>query len=451
MPLCRKIKEYMKTWPVSPSIYEINTWVWLGDLTRKYGTLITLDSVPPAEWDALAQWGFDAVWLMGVWERSPEGARIAREHTGLQADYRRALPDYTEDDVIGSPYCIRRYEVDLWLGGREGLAVARKALTNRGMQLLLDFVPNHTARDHSWVDQHPDCYIQGTTSEAANRDAFFERNGHVIALGRDPYFPPWTDVAQLNAFHPALREAATRTLVDIAGQCDGVRCDMAMLLINRIFTGTWANRAGPQPPVEFWPGVISAVKASNPEFLFVAEAYWGLEWELQQQGFDFCYDKRLYDRLTQGDAPSIRAHLGADLGYQRKLVRFLENHDEPRAATMPLGRRRAAAVAIATLPGAKLWHEGQFEGRKIKLPVQLGRRPDEPVDTGLQEFYCALLPIVRKCGGDWRLSDEGDSRLLAWEWASGERTVVNFSTEPVRDLPPWSGQVFKNILTAAGR
>ena len=145
----------MKTWPVSPSIYEINTWVWLGELTRKYSTLVALDNVPPAEWDALAQWGFDAVWLMGVWERSPEGARIAREHTGLQADYRRALPDYTGEDVIGSPYCIRRYEVDLWLGGREGLAVARKALADRGMKLLLDFVPNHTAsKPHSASASH---------------------------------------------------------------------------------------------------------------------------------------------------------------------------------------------------------------------------------------------------------------------------------------------------------
>jgi glycosidase len=436
----------MKTWPGSPSVYEINTWVWLGELTRKYGTLIALDSVPPAEWDALAAWGFDAVWLMGVWERSPEGARIAREHPGLQADYRRALPDYTGDDVIGSPYCIRRYDVDPHLGGRKGLAAARQALTDRGLRLLLDFVPNHTARDHSWVDQHPDCYVQGTSVDAANTDAFFERNGYVIALGRDPYFPPWTDVAQLNAFHPALRQAATQTLLDIAGQCDGVRCDMAMLLINRIFADTWGDRAGPQPQTEFWPDVIPAVKALDPEFLFIAETYWDLEWELQHQGFDFCYDKRLYDRLTQGDAVSIQAHLSADLSYQHRLVRFLENHDEPRAATMPPPRHRAAALAIATLPGAKLWHEGQFEGRKVRLPVQLGRRPEEPVDIDLQAFYRALLRIVRKCRDDWRLSNEGDGRILAWAWASGERTVINFSGDFVRDLPPWFGHVLKRAF-----
>ncbi len=415
------------------TIYEINAWVWLGGLTRKYGMPVTFDSVPGAEWDGLAEWGFDAVWLMGVWERSAEGARIAREHPGLQAEYRRALPDYTEEDVIGSPYCVRRYEVDAHLGGRAGLAAARRALANRGLRLLLDFVPNHTALDHPWVDEHPEFYVHGPDGG--------------IALGRDPYFPPWTDVAQLNAFHPGLREAAARTLLDIAGQCDGVRCDMAMLAINRVFAGTWALSP---PPAEFWPDAIRAVKASDPEFLFIAEAYWDLEWELQQQGFDFCYDKQLYDRLTQGDAAGVRAHLGADLAYQRKLVRFLENHDEPRAATMPAARHRAAALAVATLPGATLWHEGQFEGRKVKLPVQLGRRPEEPVDAELREFYRGLLRVAREGRGDWRLSDEGDGRILGWTWSGGGRAAINFSGDAVRDLPAWFGQLLETVFATSG-
>jgi len=141
----------MRTWAKRPAIYEINTWVWLADLSRAAGQRITLATVPHSEWDRLASWGVDAVWLMGVWERSPVGTRIAREDSGLQAEYRRALPDYVADDVVGSPYCVHRYAVDEHLGGPKGLAAARKALSARGIRLILDFVPNHVATDRPWV------------------------------------------------------------------------------------------------------------------------------------------------------------------------------------------------------------------------------------------------------------------------------------------------------------
>src|SRR5208283_3377721 len=191
------------------------------------------------------------------------------------------------------------------------------------------------------------------------------------------------------------------------GQCDGVRCDMAMLLLNEIFERTWGNRAGQQPAAEYWIDLISAIRKAHPDFLFMAEVYWDLEWELQQQGFDFCYDKRLYDRLEQDTAESVRLHLCADLAYQGKLVRFIENHDEPRAAaTFSPAKERAAAVTVSTLTGARLFHEGQFEGRKVRLPVFLGRGPDEPTDESLQAFYGRLLaainaPVFRD--GQWRL------------------------------------------------
>src|SRR5262249_36697057 len=151
-----------------------------------------------------------------------------------------------------------------------------------------------------------------------------------------------------------------------AEQCDGVRCDMAMLLLSDIFQRTWGERAGAYPAQEYWSEIIQAVRHSHPDFLFMAEAYWDLEWTLQQLGFDYCYDKRLYDRLEHEDANSVRGHLMASLDYQQKLVRFIENHDEPRAlAAFPLAKARAAAVTTSTLPGAKLFHEGQFEGRRV--------------------------------------------------------------------------------------
>jgi hypothetical protein len=260
-------------------------------------------------------------------------------------------------------------------------------------------------------------------------------------------------VLQLNAFQPGLRQAVLETVSSIAGQCDGVRCDMAMLFLNAIFERTWGSRAGPRPGTEYWTDVIPAIKREHPDFIFIAEAYWNLEWELQRQGFDFCYDKRLYDRLEHGDAESVRLHLLADLGYQEKLLRFLENHDEPRAAAVfSPAKERAAAVATSTLPGARLFHEGQFEGRKVRLPVFLGRRLAEPVDEELRAFYTKLLqtidrPIFRD--GQWKLCERSGwpnntsfQNLVAWSWLKDDDRcliVINLSDGAVqaRVQVPW--------------
>ncbi|MGH8059225.1 MAG: alpha-amylase family glycosyl hydrolase [Candidatus Entotheonellia bacterium] len=170
----------MIDWPNCPSIYEINTWVWLHELRQRYRRDITLGNVPPHEWDTLAGYKFDAVWLMGVWERSAAARNIAREYPQWQGEYRRALPDLQPQDVAGSPYSVRRYVVDGHLGGPEGLAAAREALATRGMRLLLDFVSNHVAPDHPWITEHPEYLIQGHSDDLERApDAFFLRQGAV--------------------------------------------------------------------------------------------------------------------------------------------------------------------------------------------------------------------------------------------------------------------------------
>jgi glycosidase len=332
--------------------------------------------------------------------------------------------------------------VDAHLGGREGLAAARDALARRGVRLVLDFVPNHVAPDHPWVTKHPDYFIRGDANDKARDPAsFMEMGGEVFACGRDPYFPAWPDVLQLNAFAFELRRAVIETLNEIASQCDAVRCDMAMLAMNQIFERTWGARAGAKPQADYWPELIPAVKARHPDFRFIAEAYWDLEWALQQQGFDFCYDKRLYDRLVHENAEGVRLHLCAELAYQQKLVRFIENHDEPRAAaTFPPAEARAAAVAALTQAGARLLHEGQLDGRKVRLPVFLARRPDERADEDLQAFYRRLLRATADDAfrnGEWRLcertgwSDNASfANLVAWCWARNDGRyliVVNLS------------------------
>jgi hypothetical protein len=444
----------MSFWPKHPVIYEINTWVWLRELGRKYGKPVDLAMVPKEEWDAIAAHGVDAVWFMGVWERSPAGIEISMRNPGLLEDFRRALPDFSAKDNTGSPYCVRRYVVDEHLGGPKGLAVARRLLRERGLRLILDFVPNHVAPDHPWVTDHPDYFVQGNADDLAQKPGeFVQAGGKVLALGRDPYFAPWPDVLQLNAFQTGLRQAVIGTITEIAEQCDGIRCDMAMLMLNNIFERTWGARAGVKPVTDYWRTVIPVVKERHREFRFIAEAYWDLEWELQQQGFDHCYDKKLYDRMEHGDAESVRQHLLADPAYQRGMVRFIENHDEPRAAaTFPDGKGRAAAVAILTLTGARLLHEGQFEGMKVRLPVFLGRRPAEPADQELAAFYGRLLKAVNRevfRNGEWRLCERSGwpdnqscQNILTWCWVKeGERylVVINFRQEAAqaRIHVPW--------------
>lgn len=444
----------MSSWPLSPIIYEVNTWAWLHQLSRRYKRPISLRDIPAGEWDALSDAGFDALWLMGVWERSPAGARIARELSGLGDDYRKALPDFCPEDVVGSPYCVRRYVVDEHLGGPEGLAAAREMLAKRGVKLILDFVPNHTAIDHPWVSEHPEYFIRGTGKDLkGSPEAFFKSGRVVFACGRDPFFPPWRDTAQLNAFAQGLRRAHLDTLLRIAGQCDGVRCDMAMLLVGDVFEKTWGRRAGKRPRADYWMEVIPAVRKAFPDFLFIAEVYWDLEAELIRQGFDYCYDKKLYDLLVEGNTGGIRDHLGADPHEQQRLLRFLENHDEPRASAA-FARRKllAAAVAFATLPGAKLFHQGQLEGRRIKAPVQLGRWAAEAVDGEMLSFYGKLIKTIRAPAfleGDWRLCERDGwpdnpsfENLLAWCLRKDEErylVVINYSEtrSQGRVLLPW--------------
>lgn len=426
--------------PLFPTLYQINTRIWLAELGVRLGRKVTLLDVPQSELDALAARGFDWVWLLGIWQTGLASRQVSASSPAFRQGYAVDLPDFTDADICGSPFAIREYRVHDDFGGNAALALFRVRLAERGIKLLLDFVPNHTALDHPWTQSHPEFYIDGSADDLIRQPQNYTTistpaGERIIAHGRDPYFPGWADTLQLNYRHAGFRRAMLAELSRIAMQCDGLRCDMAMLLLPDVIARTWGERSLPSDgtrPVDqsFWPEAISALRSSHRDFLFMAEVYWDLEWQLQQEGFDYTYDKRLADRLHAQNALAVRGHLQADAEFQRRSVRFLENHDEPRAAFAFSPEVHPAAALIAMLvPGLRLFHDGQLEGRTSRASIHLSRRQREPVDESLRAFYDKLLGLLRLPqlrSGTWRLLDV----LPAWEGNHSHEPFLVFWWNP---------------------
>jgi hypothetical protein len=402
-----------------PLLYEINTRCWLRELSAQAGYALTLDTVPDSYFDEWKRFCFTHIWLMGVWTSGPRARKQALINEDLRRVYREVLPDWREQDVGGSPYAIADYSVASELGCESGLKQFRERLRAQGMKLVLDFVPNHLGIDHPWISEHPDLFVQAPNSSgavAAGKDRY-------LANGKDPYFAPWTDTVQLDYRRSETRTAMTELLLSVAARCDAVRCDMAMLLLKDIFAKTWeafpargsGSSAAPLQ-TEFWADAISTVKRAHPEFVFLAEAYWGTEPRLQALGFDYTYDKTLYDGLVGRDPSAVQRHL---LGLPPEVVtrnaHFLENHDERRLAsvfdsnelfvpdpapakfspiTRGLAEHRAAALLILALPGVRFLHDGQLSGARVKTPVQLIRQPREAKSPEVRKMYEQLLTAL---------------------------------------------------------
>jgi hypothetical protein len=430
-----------------PHLFEANARIFLRRLAARQDGPRSLAGVPEEEWRGYAR-HFDLLWLMGVWERSPLARARALSAGGGPGGYGEALPDWTKEDVEGSPFAVHRYRLDPALGDPGDLALLRSRMNRSGLGLILDFVPNHLALDHPWTGDHPDWFVEGNAdSIGAHSDWFFTTAGGArLAHGKDPNFPPWSDTVQVNFRSEGMRGAMIEELLAIAEVADGVRCDMAMLALNPIFESTWgwARPAGEPQAVEFWEESVGRVKARHPGFLFIAEAYWGLEARLLELGFDHAYDKTLYDRLRDSDAAGVREHLAGSEVFNRHGVRFIENHDEPRAPLVfPGPQARAALIAVATLPGLRLVHDGQREGRRIRLPVQLVREPEEPVDRDTAALHDRLLSVCRAepfHEGGWSLLDVDPAwpgndtarHLLSWCWQhDGKAYVVAVNYSPV--------------------
>ena len=375
-------------------IYEINARVHCS----------SFDHITADELAKLMQLGFDAVWLMGVW-RISEGAR--------------KISKITSEDFEGSPYALPAYEISRDLGGNSQFGRLVKRAHAAGLSVIVDFVSNHMALDSPWITQRPDLFVRSDTRarKQSTSEFFLHRSGEVVAFGRDPYFSPWNDTAQLDYANEALRTRMIDVLKRIGRYADGVRCDMAMLVLRDCFRRLWYplmpdSSFDQKMPGEFWDYAIDEVKRVNPDFKFIAESYWDKEHDLRALGFDLCYEKKLYDGLVGHDLARVLERLRRDSDAMHGSLYFIENHDEPRAASV-FGRpdNLAALALMLSIPGSVLVHEGQMEGKHERLPVQrIKPLTEEPADIELEESYVQLLKITADDvfkRGDFELFDPG--------------------------------------------
>jgi Alpha amylase, catalytic domain len=385
-------------------LYEMNIRTWQSERTQMLGRPATFADLDDDELDDFVERGFNWLYLNGVWPSGPLSRDAAAHDERLRSYLSSVLPDFCAADLIGSPFAPADYTICPTLGGEEAFQDLRARARSAGLSIMLDFIPNHVGLDHPWVQAHPDYFIQGDEQRlAAYPTAFCRLGGHIFAHGRDPFFAPWRSTVQLDYSNPDVPQAMMRVAASIAGKCDGLRCDLAMLLLQDVFENTWKRSIAP-----FWRRCLDFVRAENPGTLTMAEVYWNREYELQQAGFDYTFDKILYDRLLSGDAESIRAHLRATLDYQEHGVRFLENHAEQRAAARfsHPDHYRGALLITAMVPGMLLVHYGQEDGRRLHASYHCRRRPSEvgsePHRIALQDVLHVLSERTRQ-DGKWRL------------------------------------------------
>ncbi|HOP50194.1 MAG TPA: alpha-amylase family glycosyl hydrolase [Ignavibacteriales bacterium] len=432
-------------------VFEINTRIWLRrfDTAKKKAKLL---DVPNEYWKNLVDLGFQAVWLMGIWKTLPEYVNEFCMKEYLIDEYTKALNDWTENDVIGSPYAIDKYEFDPSITSAKDFLKFKEKLNTLGLLVILDFIPNHFHAYSSVVREHPEIFLQGNENLLnSDKHTYYKFNNHILAHGRDPFFPAWEDTAQLNYFNPDTRKFMISQLEHISKFSDGVRCDMAMLIVNNIFYNTWTGAIKLQnytiPQKEFWQEAIEKIKSEIPNFIFIAEVYWNLEWDLQQMGFDYTYDKILLDRLQYDDAKGVRDHLKAEYDYQVRSLRYIENHDEIRSIIkFGHNKAKAAAAIITTTIGGQLIFDGQIEGKRTRLPIQLGREPYEQIDLEIKNFYEKLLHITHDetiLYGDFKLleaesigyNDFTNINIISYIWSYNEHyfwVIINYSDIPSR-------------------
>jgi glycosidase len=421
-----------------------SSYVWLDQLSKKYRRPITrLDQVPDEELDTMARWGFTALWLIGVWERSKASRRI-KQLCG-------------NPEAAASAYAVYDYVVAADLGGEEAFENLRARAAQRGIRMAGDMVPNHVGIDGRWVIEHPDWFISldyspfpshTFSAEDLSSDGrvgifledhyynhtdaavVFKRldrwtgNTRYIYHGNDGTSMPWNDTAQLNYLNPEVREAAIQTILNVARKFAVIRFDAAMTLTKKHYQRLWFPEPGSggaiptraehgltraqldaAMPQEFWREVVDRVAQEAPDTLLLAEAFWLMEgYFVRTLGMHRVYNSAFMNMLKAEENSKYRTTIKNILEFDpeilKRFVNFMNNPDE-QTAVAQFGKDDkyfGVCTMMVTMPGLPMFGHGQVEGFTEKYGMEYRRAYwDEIPDEGLiRRHEREVFPLLHR-------------------------------------------------------
>ena len=433
-----------RDWMPNVVLIAKSTLVWLDQLSRTYDREVhRLDQIPNEELDRLASFGINALWLIGLWERSHASRRI--KHIG------------GNPEAEASAYALHDYEIANALGGWPALEDLKNRCAERGVRLASDMVPNHTGIDGRWVVQHPDWFIQldhppfpgysfsgEDLSEIAGvglylEDHYYDRSDAAVVFqrtnhdtGEDRYIyhgndgtsMPWNDTAQLDFLNPEAREAVIQTILHVARNFSVIRFDAAMTLAKKHIHRLWypePGEGGDIPsrsehgltraqvdeamPQEFWREVVDRVAAEAPDTLLLAEAFWMMEgYFVRTLGMHRVYNSAFMNMLKNQDnakyRQTIKNTIEFDKDILKRFVNFMNNPDEDTAvAQFGKGDKYFGVCTIMlTMPGLPMIGHGQIEGFSEKYGMEFRRAHwDEQPDQELMNRHeREIFPLMRR-------------------------------------------------------
>lgn len=431
-------------WMPSVVLLAKNAYVWLDQLSKKYGREIKrLDQVPDEELDLIVRWNFTGLWLIGIWERSSASKRIKHIMGNI--------------DAVASAYSLYDYKIAWDLGGEDAYNNLNERAKARGLRLASDMVPNHTGIHSDWVINNPDFFIQSSQPPFANyqfsgedlsedphiqvriEDGYYShsdaavvfqridsRTGEVryIYHGNDGTSMPWNDTAQLDMLKKEVREAVIQKIFDVARKFSIIRFDAAMTLTKRHFSRLWY----PQPgmggdipsrsdhaltkqqfdelfPEEFWREVVDRINSEMPETLLLAEAFWLMEgYFVRSLGMHRVYNSAFMHMMMKEENDKYRDLITNTLEFEpeilKRYVNFMSNPDE-ETAIRQFGtddKYFGVLVLMVTLPGLPMFAHGQIEGftEKYGMEYQRAYYNENPKDWLIDRHEREIFPLTSR-------------------------------------------------------